>query len=31
VALDAKGDLYIADESNQRIRIVRPDGTINTW
>ncbi|HTC34540.1 MAG TPA: IPT/TIG domain-containing protein [Bryobacteraceae bacterium] len=30
IALDSKGNLYIADTNNQRIRKVYPDGTIAT-
>ncbi len=30
VALDARGDLYIADSANNRVRRVAPDGTIAT-
>jgi sugar lactone lactonase YvrE len=30
VAIDAKGNLYIADTFNYRIRVVNPAGTINT-
>ena len=30
VAVDASGNLYIADENNQRIREVTPGGTIST-
>jgi uncharacterized protein (TIGR03437 family) len=30
VAVDKAGNLYIADYSNQRVRIVTPDGKINT-
>lgn len=30
VALDASGNLYVADYSNQRIRMVAPNGTITT-
>jgi len=30
LAVDASGNLYIADSFNQRIRVVSPDGTINT-
>jgi uncharacterized protein (TIGR03437 family) len=30
VAVDAAGNLYIADTNNQRVRRVRPDGIINT-
>ena len=31
LAIDAKGNLYIADLNNQVIRIVSPSGTINTF
>jgi len=31
MAADAKGNLYIADWSNFRVRIVDPSGTINTY
>lgn len=31
LALDAAGDLYIADSANNRIRIVSPAGIINTF
>src|SRR5579871_3251791 len=30
IALDAVGDLYIADQGNHRVRVVTPDGIINT-
>ncbi len=30
VALDSKGNLYIADEQNQRVRMVNSDGIITT-
>ena len=30
LALDAQGNLYIADQDNQRVRCVTPDGTIST-
>ena len=30
VAVDSSGNLYIADTNNSRIRIITPDGTINT-
>jgi uncharacterized protein (TIGR03437 family) len=30
VAIDAAGNIYIADTTNSRIRMVSPDGTINT-
>ena len=30
VALDSAGDLFVADAGDQRIRRVRPDGTIDT-
>ena len=30
LAVDSKGDLYISDDNNFRIRMVAPDGTINT-
>jgi DNA-binding beta-propeller fold protein YncE len=30
VAVDARGNLYIADSGNQRIRKVTSDGTITT-
>jgi uncharacterized protein (TIGR03437 family) len=30
VAVDALGNLYIADNGNQRVRMVTPDGTITT-
>lgn len=30
VAMDSKGNLYIADEQNHRVRKVTPDGTITT-
>ena len=31
LALDPSGNLYISDAGNNRIRIVSPDGTINTF
>ncbi|HLH17388.1 MAG TPA: hypothetical protein VKX45_09225 [Bryobacteraceae bacterium] len=31
LALDGAGNLYIADSRNNRVRIVTPDGTINTF
>jgi len=31
LAIDSSGDLYIADSFNHRIRIVTPDGNINTY
>jgi sugar lactone lactonase YvrE len=31
VALDTKGNLYIADEGNSRVRMVAADGTIRTF
>ena len=31
IALDGSGNLYIADHNNQRVRVVTPDGTINTF
>ncbi len=31
VALDAAGNLYIADYDNERVRVVTSDGTINTF
>lgn len=31
VSLDSKGNLYIADEANQRVRLVTPDGMISTF
>ncbi len=30
VAVDAQGDVYISDSENNRIRVVTPDGIINT-
>jgi uncharacterized protein (TIGR03437 family) len=30
MALDAKGNLYIADEGNSRVRVITVDGTIDT-
>ncbi len=30
IAMDAKGNLYIADEGNSRVRLIAVDGTINT-
>jgi len=30
MALDSRGDLFISDSLNQRIRVVTPDGIINT-
>lgn len=29
--LDIQGNLYIADQGNHRIRLIRPDGTISTF
>ena len=31
LAADAKGNLYLSDYTNYRIRIVKPDGTIGTY
>ncbi len=31
IAVDAKGDVYLADTSNGRVRIVTPDGNIATF
>lgn len=31
IAFDADGNLYIADGGNHRIRVLRPDGTIDTF
>ncbi len=31
LALDARGNLYIADQGNHRIRLIKPDGTISTF
>ena len=31
VTLDAAGNIYIADQGNNRVRMVRPDGTISTF
>jgi sugar lactone lactonase YvrE len=31
VAVDARGNLYIADSSNNRVRMVNPSGTITTF
>ena len=31
IASDADGNLYIADAANRRIRILRPDGTLDTF
>src|ERR1035441_1994423 len=31
LAVDASGNLYIADSNNQRIRMVAPNGTITTF
>ena len=31
LALDASGDLYIADSYNERVRVVYPNGTIDTF
>lgn len=31
ISFDADGNMYIADEANRVIRIVTPDGTINTF
>lgn len=31
IAFDADGNLYIADSGNHRIRVLRPDGTIETF
>ena len=30
IALDASGDLYVADSGNERIRRIAPDGTVTT-
>jgi len=30
VALDAVGDIYVADSGNHRIRMIAPDGTVST-
>jgi len=30
LAVDAAGDLYVADSNNRRVRIIRPDGVIET-
>jgi len=30
LAIDASGNLYVADASNSRVRMISPDGTINT-
>ena len=31
VVVDAKGNVYIADENNHRVRVVTPDGIIRTY
>ena len=31
IALDSEGNLFIADAGNHRIRVLRPDGTIETF
>lgn len=31
IAFDADGNMYIADSGNHRIRVLRPDGTIDTF
>jgi len=31
LAVDSKGDVYIADSLNTRVRVVTPDGNINTF
>ncbi len=31
VTLDASGNIYIADQGNNRVRVVTPDGTISTF
>jgi uncharacterized protein (TIGR03437 family) len=31
IAIDLKGNIFVADSLNNRIRVIDPTGTINTW